>query len=97
MIRKDVSAIIPKVAAYCLLYPIMSTEFDGFLFDDPEGYETILSYTLGGLCPIQLGSELGSPPRYRVIAKLGYSAYSTVWLARDRVEKSARLPHEFEY
>ncbi|KAJ7223264.1 hypothetical protein GGX14DRAFT_351645 [Mycena pura] len=71
----------------------MSTEFEGFLFDDPEGYETISSYTLGGLCPIQLGCELsaGSPPRYRVIAKLGYSAYqgaySTVWLARDRVEK----------
>jgi hypothetical protein len=72
----------------------MSTEFEGFLFEDPEGYETASAYTLGGLCPIRLGCDLGSPPRYRIIAKLGYGAYSTVWLAHDRVTKSGRLPHE---
>ncbi|KAJ7276831.1 kinase-like domain-containing protein [Mycena rebaudengoi] len=65
----------------------MSTEFEGFLFEDPEGYETASAYTLGGLCPIRLGCDLGSPPRYRIIAKLGYGAYSTVWLAHDRVTK----------
>ncbi|KAJ7207192.1 kinase-like domain-containing protein [Mycena pura] len=59
----------------------------GFLFDDPEGYETTSAYTFGGLCPIRLGCDLGSPPRYRIIAKLGYGAYSTVWLAHDRVNK----------
>ncbi|KAJ7282508.1 kinase-like domain-containing protein [Mycena rebaudengoi] len=65
----------------------MSTEFEGFLFEDSEGYETTSAYTLGGLCPIRLGCDLGSPPRYRIIAKLGYGAYSTVWLAHDRVAK----------
>ncbi|KAJ7207197.1 kinase-like domain-containing protein [Mycena pura] len=65
----------------------MSTDFDGFLFDDIERHETISAYTSGGLCPIQLGCELGSPPRYRIIGKLGYGAYSTVWLAHDHVNK----------
>ncbi|KAJ7213949.1 kinase-like domain-containing protein [Mycena pura] len=65
----------------------MSTEFEGFLFEDPEGYEPTSAYTLGGLCPIRLGCDLGSPPRYRIIAKLGFGAYSTVWLAHDRVDK----------
>ncbi|KAF8136804.1 kinase-like domain-containing protein, partial [Mycena galopus ATCC 62051] len=40
---------------------------------------------MAGLCPIRLGCSLGSPPRYRILAKLGYGAFSTVWLARDRV------------
>ncbi|KAJ7238606.1 kinase-like domain-containing protein, partial [Mycena rebaudengoi] len=65
----------------------MSTEFEGFLFEDLEGYEATSAYTLGGLCPIRLGCDLGSPPRYRIIAKLGYGAYSTVWLAHDRIAK----------
>ncbi|KAJ7213546.1 kinase-like domain-containing protein [Mycena pura] len=28
---------------------------------------------------------LGDPPRYRVISKLGFGSFSTVWLVRDRV------------
>ncbi|KAJ7223269.1 kinase-like domain-containing protein [Mycena pura] len=67
----------------------MSTEseYDGFMYCELPDYEPPSGYALGGLCPIRLGCELGSPPRYRVIAKLGYGAYSTVWLAHDRVDK----------
>ncbi|EXJ83982.1 CMGC/SRPK protein kinase [Capronia epimyces CBS 606.96] len=34
--------------------------------------------------PVKIGNI--SKQRYRIIAKLGYGAYSTVWLARDEIE-----------
>lgn len=40
-------------------------------------------YRPGQLCPVHLG-DLFSGKRYRVIRKLGYGVYSTVWLATDR-------------
>ncbi|KAG6161884.1 hypothetical protein E4U11_003073 [Claviceps purpurea] len=50
-----------------------------------------------GLHPITLGDVLPKPltcvsdvnkePRYRIMLKLGYGAFATVWLARDLVEK----------
>jgi hypothetical protein len=61
-----------------------------FVFNDAEGYESISRYTLGGLCPIQLGSILGppqAPPQYRIVGKLGHGAFSTVWLDHDRVAR----------
>ncbi|KAF8184556.1 kinase-like domain-containing protein [Mycena galopus ATCC 62051] len=65
----------------------MSAEFEGFMFQDEEGYEATSEYRFGGLCPVRLGGNLGSPPRYRIIAKLGYGACSTVWLSHDRIAK----------
>ncbi len=44
--------------------------------------EWIEDYRPGGLHPVHLGDVLGSG-RYRVSRKLGYGAFSTVWLARD--------------
>lgn len=32
--------------------------------------------------PVQIGDVLRD--RYQILAKLGFGAYSTVWLARDR-------------
>ena len=32
-------------------------------------------------CPIRVGDTLND--RYRIVAKLGHGAYSTVWLSRD--------------
>ncbi|KAF8184557.1 kinase-like domain-containing protein [Mycena galopus ATCC 62051] len=57
------------------------------MFQDEEGHEATSEYRLGGLCPVRLGAVLGSPPRYRIIAKLGYGACSTVWLSHDRIDK----------
>lgn len=56
----------------------------------PEGYgceldsqssERLKHYEMGGLCPITLDQVLNK--RYKVFDKLGFGAYSTVWLARD--------------
>jgi hypothetical protein len=61
-----------------------------YVFNDAEDYESISRYTLGGLCPIQLGSILGPPqaaPQYRIVGKLGHGAFSTVWLDHDRVAR----------
>ncbi|KAJ7109065.1 kinase-like domain-containing protein [Mycena crocata] len=66
-----------------------------FVFGDEEDrFEESSRYGPGGLCPIKLGDILGPDPprRYRVTAKLGWGAYATVWLARDRVaEKTVAL------
>ncbi|KAJ7199676.1 kinase-like domain-containing protein [Mycena pura] len=60
-----------------------------FAFTDLDFCERSTRYKPGGLCPVRLGEILGEPPRYRIIAKLGYGGYSTVWLARDMVARYA--------
>jgi serine/threonine-protein kinase SRPK3 len=48
-------------------------------------------YKMGGYHPVHLGDRFPSldNPRYRVLHKLGNGAFSTVWLAKDSVAKSA--------
>lgn len=61
-----------------------------FVFGDDEDLEKSASYGPGGLYPVKLGDILGpeaTPLRYRIAAKLGRGASSTVWMARDLVEK----------
>jgi hypothetical protein len=43
--------------------------------------EWIEEYRPGGYHPVELGDVFEN--KYRVMRKLGYGAYSTVWLARD--------------
>ncbi|KAG6247642.1 hypothetical protein E4U24_003087 [Claviceps purpurea] len=60
-------------------------------------FEDLTNYKQFGLHPITLGDVLPKPltcvsdvnkePRYRIMLKLGYGAFATVWLARDLVEK----------
>lgn len=42
--------------------------------------ECVQDYVPGGLHAIYLGDMVG---RYKILRKLGYGGYSTVWLARD--------------
>lgn len=50
------------------------------LLSDVENLER---YRKGGYHPVNIGDELHHG-RYRIVHKLGYGAYSTVWLARDQ-------------
>ncbi|KAJ7139416.1 kinase-like domain-containing protein [Mycena epipterygia] len=64
---------------------------DAFVFGDDEDLEKSASYGPGGLYPVKLGDVFGpeaTPLRYRVAAKLGRGASSTVWMARDLVAKN---------
>ncbi|KAL8951482.1 MAG: hypothetical protein Q9222_002536 [Ikaeria aurantiellina] len=49
------------------------------LQDDVENLE---AYSYGGYHPVQIG-DLYSDHRYRIVHKLGFGSYSTVWLAQD--------------
>lgn len=48
--------------------------------EDPENYE------LGGLHPVHLGDEYDDG-RYRIVHKLCWGGFSTVWLARDNAAR----------
>ncbi|KAG6098564.1 hypothetical protein E4U30_007825 [Claviceps sp. LM220 group G6] len=69
-----------------------------FFFSGGEAeFENLTNYKQFGLHPIILGDVLPKPltcvsdmnkePRYRILLKLGYGAFATVWLARDLVEE----------
>lgn len=46
--------------------------------------EDIARYVPGGYHPILIGDHIGptNEPRYRIVHKLGYGSYATVWLAQ---------------
>ena len=43
-------------------------------------------YKIGGLHPIHIGDTL-KEDRYRIVHKLGFGSFSTVWLARDTLQQ----------
>ena len=59
-------------------------DFDPLAFSDPfdVSSENIRNYCLGGFCPIDLGQVVAN--RFKIIHKLGFGGFSTVWLARDQ-------------
>jgi hypothetical protein len=52
-----------------------------FKYNWIDGVESLKKYKPGGYHPIMIGDILHS--RYRIVDKLGFGGYSTVWLARD--------------
>ncbi|KAF5688352.1 kinase domain-containing protein [Fusarium denticulatum] len=48
-----------------------------------EDVESPYGYSPGDYHPIDIGDHLGD--RYRVVHKLGYGGFSTIWLARDEI------------
>jgi serine/threonine protein kinase len=53
----------------------------GPVYERLEDVERLEYYRPGGYHPIQIGNYLHE--RYRIVHKLGYGSFSTVWLARD--------------
>ena len=47
-----------------------------------ENVEDIDKYRTGGLHPVRLGDTYEGKQKYRILLKLGYGPFSTVWLAR---------------
>jgi hypothetical protein len=48
--------------------------------EEPLGLPTSSGF---GFMQVDIGDEIGELGRYRVLRKLGYGMYSTVWLAQD--------------
>ena len=59
---------------------------DDFHFSEIHQTEPMTLYLPGGYHPIVVGDILGpsSERQYRIMHKLGWGAYSTVWLAQKR-------------
>ncbi|KAF8062319.1 kinase-like domain-containing protein [Lyophyllum atratum] len=65
--------------------PLETFYFNGSVVED------VRSYKPGGYHPVHLGDTFStcpgtSRPRYKVLHKLGYGAFSTVWLAEDMAD-----------
>lgn len=58
----------------------------GPIYGRHKGVEDLEMYCEGGYHPTRLGDEF-SRGRYRVVHKLGYGSFSTVWMARDYTEE----------
>ncbi|KAK4039468.1 kinase-like domain-containing protein [Parachaetomium inaequale] len=62
------------------------------LDDDADGTEVedLGNYVPGGYHPVALGDVLGDSGRFRVVHKLGFGGYATVWLCHDNESKKWR-------
>lgn len=58
-----------------------NTNFEKISVDCRVEEETFSDYLSGRYYPVRIGEVFFS--KYQVVGKLGYGAYSTVWLARD--------------
>ncbi|KAH6627435.1 kinase-like domain-containing protein [Chaetomium tenue] len=58
--------------------------------DNPNIEDHMNYYEDGGFHPVLLGDVLGDGGRFRVVHKLGYGGFATVWLCHDKVSKKWR-------
>ncbi|KKZ67473.1 hypothetical protein EMCG_06849 [[Emmonsia] crescens] len=85
-----------SISRLCIVSKSMSThpdksQMDQPLYISPIDAEPLHRYRQGGYHPVILGEYLNAG-RYKVLHKLGWGGYSTVWAARDqRLYKTVRL------
>lgn len=67
-------------------------QFNYRLPEGAEGFdaERLHDYVPGGYHPVALGDVLGDGGRFRVVHKLGFGGYATVWLCHDKTSKKWR-------
>ena len=64
-------------------HPLSTADFETLDPSVPIEEETVPWYDSKHFYPVRIGEVFQS--RYQVVGKLGYGAYSTVWLCRDLV------------
>ncbi|KAK9364304.1 hypothetical protein V1509DRAFT_650740 [Lipomyces kononenkoae] len=64
-----------------------SSQMDQLLYTSAIDAEPLYRYRKGGYHPITLGNFLKNG-RYKILDKLGWRGYSTVWAARDQSEEA---------
>ena len=75
--------------SHCLFSTAQAFQMDQFEYACDVDAEPLHRYRAGGYHPVRLG-DLLEDGRYKVLRKLGWGGYSTVWAARD--QRSHRLP-----
>lgn len=84
---QDFCFSIPSFSSVTFYPPIMSpSNFRKFRPSSSDYVEDVELYRPGGFHPVHLGDTF-SNGRYRIIHKLGYGGFSTVWLAREESQK----------
>lgn len=73
-----------SIPCYITSRSLASSEVDLFLYTCTIDAESLHRYIEGGYHPISLGDYL-KDGRYKVLHKLGWGGYSTVWAARDQM------------
>ncbi|KAG5963999.1 hypothetical protein E4U56_002502 [Claviceps arundinis] len=75
------SGFTTRVGFNCIQSRNSTTSVPPVEYESVEGVEDISQYRLGRYHPIHIDDRLNN--RYRVVHKLGYGSFSTVWLALD--------------
>lgn len=76
-----------RVTNKCFFRPFVSTVSpkSSIEYRRIDGLEHLELYEPGGYHPVEITDILHS--RYRIVDKLGFGGYSTIWLARDEKDK----------
>lgn len=85
--RRALLACRPQLRLFSLHQPLSSnTPVFRSEYDWVDGAENIRGYQPGGFHPVMVGDLIHQ--RYRVVDKLGFGGYSTIWLAWDNIKSN---------
>ncbi|KAK9251861.1 CMGC/SRPK protein kinase [Lipomyces tetrasporus] len=86
--RRVAPRSVPRLSIACNFTTCsISSQMDQPLYTSTIDAEPLHRYRKGGYHPITLGEFL-KDGRYKILHKLGWGGYSTVWAARDQIEEA---------